>query len=280
MTKKDKKDTPRQTGGNTNLQSVPLIKSNKFIIVVNNWSEEEYQKLQGQKDNTFYIIGKEKGSQNGTPHLQCFFEYSKRKTNHQLMRQFPRAHIEKARGSKEDNLIYCSKDNDFITNIPVPRQRYIPELWLDWQKNLVKTLEQPPDNRTIHWIWSCCGSQGKTSFIHNILSKRKDIILINKGKYSDMMNQVYNSEIQPWIVFVDIPRCMKTISYAALESIKDGLITNSKYETGFKQIPETHIVVFCNFEPEIDIFSDDRLKTQKVCNCKEINISLDDPLEN
>jgi len=53
------------------------------------------------------------------------------------------------------------------------------------------------------------------------------------------------------IVVFDLPRNNgNKISYSALESIKDGLIVNTKYETGCKIINAPHIIVFSNKPPE------------------------------
>lgn len=61
-------------------------------------------------------------------------------------------------------------------------------------------------------------------------------------------------------IMLDIPRANNgNVSYASLESIKNGLVCNHKYETGTKVFNSPHVVVFANFPPvEPDKLSSDR----------------------
>ena len=61
------------------------------------------------------------------------------------------------------------------------------------------------------------------------------------------------------IVVIDLPRNNgNKVSYDAIESIKNGLICNTKFETGSKGFAPPHIVVFANALPEIEKLSADR----------------------
>jgi len=134
-----------------------------------------------------------------------------------------------------------------------------PQLTKQWQFDLRDKLLTKPDNRSIFWYWSETGGVGKTSFVKHIFDNYNALYL-NKGKYADMMMQITEyTGVIPKIFLIDIPRSMKNISYAALESIKDGLVAGSKYKGGVKRFNSPHIVVFCNFPPEEGIFSDDRI---------------------
>jgi len=82
-----------------------------IYITVNNWTEEEYNALKGM-DYGYIIIGKEKGEE-GTPHLQAYVQLNDKKRMNYIKEAVPRAHIEKARGSPDDNKKYCSKEGDF-----------------------------------------------------------------------------------------------------------------------------------------------------------------------
>ena len=61
---------------------------------------------------TYLIIGREVGEQ-GTPHLQGYAIMPKQTTLVGMKKLFPRAHLEVAKGSPEQNKIYCSKDGKF-----------------------------------------------------------------------------------------------------------------------------------------------------------------------
>ena len=61
------------------------------------------------------------------------------------------------------------------------------------------------------------------------------------------------------LVVFDLPRNNgNKISYSALESIKNGLIVNTKYETGSKLFNSPHIIVFSNMQPDVTAMSGDR----------------------
>jgi hypothetical protein len=235
-------------------------RSRKWIFVLNNWDEHIYTKISRYFaiKECKYIIGKEIGS-NGTPHLQGYVNFKDAVSFKSLKNLCNEWHLEKAKGSDIENYNYASKDGDFISNITLPKPLIGGELTLEWQLELKNTLiNTNPDFRTIYWYWSEGGSMGKSTFIRHMLMYH-NCAIINKGNYSDMINQIYNIEIIPNIILVDIPRNMHRISYSALEDIKNGVIANSKYETGYKVFNPPHIVVFCNFECDDDVFSEDRL---------------------
>ncbi len=105
--------------------------ANAWCFTLNNWTQTEYEFLSSLflalSHSHFYIIGKEVG-ENGTPHLQGYIAL--RETNKKfrplpklgVMRDGKQAiHFERAKGSQRQNYFYCSKDGDFVTNIPKPK---------------------------------------------------------------------------------------------------------------------------------------------------------------
>jgi len=241
-----------------NTSPISRIRSRRWCFTLNNYTNEEYDNIMSQMSHHSYIIGKEVGEQ-GTPHLQGYLECKNQVDFNVIKKINNRLHIEKAKGDKKQNIAYCSKEKDFKTNFKIPKEIKKAELFLPWQFELKNKLTtQEPDDRTIYWYWSEKGGLGKSTFVKHMVDY-EDVAFINKGKYGDMINQIYNYEDVPEIVMIDIPRSMTKISYSALEDIKNGLIANSKYETGFKRFNPPHIIVFCNFAPEYDAFSDDRI---------------------
>ena len=89
------------------------------------------------------------------------------------------------------------------------------------------------------------------SVIRYMIVKHK-VLFCSGGKHSDIMNLVFNQNMDECkAVFFDIPRANKGhISYASLESIKNGMVCNTKYETGVKVFNSPHVFVFANFPPE------------------------------
>lgn len=239
-------------------------RSRKWCLTLNNYTENELsQCLKIFNENKYnYIIGKEKGLE-GTPHLQIYLEHKTQIDFNTIKKFNNRFHIEKAKGTQIQNLEYCSKEGDYITNFKWERVEPVIEstLCYKWHFELEKLLiENKPNFRTIYWYWSQNGSKGKSRFVRYMLQKHS-AGLINKGKYSDVINQIFNYKNVPKIILMDIPRALNSISYASLEDIKNGCIANSKYETGFKIFNPPHIVVFCNFpyDTNNEYFSEDRI---------------------
>jgi len=100
---------------------------------------------------------------------------------------------------------------------------------------------------------------GKSTMCEYLIVNFKAVFL-SKGKYSDIINIMYNTDMtDKKIVCFDLPRNNgNKISYDAIESIKNGLICNTKFETGYKRFVPPHVVVFSNQEPDYSKLSEDR----------------------
>lgn len=85
-----------------------------WCFTLNNWTEEEYRAIQAI-DCKYLIIGKEVGKEEGTPHLQGYIKFEKRKRFKAVKGCFPnRTHLEPANGNSKQNIEYCSKDGDYF----------------------------------------------------------------------------------------------------------------------------------------------------------------------
>lgn len=82
-----------------------------WCFTVNNYSEEEYTELLNGEFN-YVIIGKEVGN-NGTPHLQGYLQLKTKKRLTAMKKIHNTAHWEIARGTPEENKVYCSKQKKF-----------------------------------------------------------------------------------------------------------------------------------------------------------------------
>jgi hypothetical protein len=129
----------------------------------------------------------------------------------------------------------------------------------DWQRRLYEYIKGEPDDRTIYWCWSNNGGVGKSQFC-KYLAYHDNAVICGKGAYGDIVNIIFNANMdESNLVVFDLPRNNgNKISYSALESIKNGLVCNTKYETGNKIFNAPHIIVFANKEPELDKMSEDR----------------------
>jgi len=128
--------------------------------------------------------------------------------------------------------------------------KIITELY-PWQIEIEKLCETEPDDRKIYWFWESQGGIGKSQFIKYMVVKYKSL-LCQGGKHTDIINLVFNCNMDETnTVFFDIPRANKGhISYSSLECIKNGMVCNTKYETGVKVFNTPHLIVFANFPPD------------------------------
>lgn len=254
-------------GGNTNN---PTARLRSVTMTVNNYTpEEESQMSQLAQRSKEYCIGKEVSS-TGTPHLQAYFHFKNQIRFSTLKKMFPRAHIEKARGSAQDNLRYCSKDGDFQTNIikkwtieemkELVRAEYTNVVWRPWQQDVLDILAAPVCPRTIHWVFESSGNTGK-SYLCKFLCLEPSTVLCS-GKSSDILHAVakaIEAGLLPRVVLFDIPRVSQEyVSFQALESLKNGCAMSGKYEGTQILIPSPHIICFSNSMPSLEKLSKDR----------------------
>ena len=243
----------------------PPSRKNHFFTY-NNYEDEEIDVIVSIL-KTFAYKGKiqsEIGS-NGTPHLQGMIWCSKphRDTEFKLSKQI---HWEKLKDehNKKD---YCAKDEThdgkFRTSwgFPKPLKILKEEDFFSWEQQINNYIKNEPDDREILWVWSNGGGVGKSTFCKYLIYTY-NAILCSKGAYSDMMNILYNANMDTTnLVIFDLPRNNgNKISYSALESIKNGIICNTKYETGSKLFNPPHILVFANAPPDRLAMSADRFK--------------------
>lgn len=104
-----------------------MNRSRNWCFTLNNYTDEEYQRLiglEGHKQIRYIIFGKEKGEQEETPHLQGFVIFNNAKTFDQVVKFFDNArfHIEKCIGTAQQNIAYCSKDEQYIEYGEPPKQ--------------------------------------------------------------------------------------------------------------------------------------------------------------
>lgn len=247
--------------GNTNIK--PLIKrispSKNWCFTFNNYDEgslNSISKILIDK-NISYVIGKEIG-ESGTPHLQGFIK-SPRKIRPDSLKLCKSIHWEKSKGSVEDNIKYCTKDGNAIYSNDLRPLQCLSVLY-EWQSKIEQfILSNSPDGRTVNWLYDLRGGKGKSAFCKYMFI-RHNCLTIQGGKLADIMNIIFNTNMRKvQCVFIDIPRCNSNkISYSAIECILNGMITNTKFETGVKVFNPPHIYVFANFEPDYEKLSHDR----------------------
>lgn len=266
--------------GNTKTST---LRARGWCFTLSNYSDEEYETLKsyGHTNTVKYVIGKEVAPTTGTKHLQGYY-YHKNPTTFTRMKSInDRAHWEKAKGSPEENLTYCTKEGESIQEGFTAKkalqeiikeellQDYDGVVWKPWQQTVIANVEKKPDSRTINWIYDRVGNQGK-SYLTKYLALTRDVIIAD-GKKDNIFNQVNRmlnvDERRFELVMLDIPRSAEGyINYGVLEQLKNGLLYSGKYEGGLCLFGNVHVIVFANFLPDLSQFSEDRWNIIDITN--------------
>lgn len=230
----------------------------KYDFVINNYRDEELCQLYSKiiEIAKKAVVGKEVG-ESGTPHLQCYISLKKKMRMTELTKIITGASFRPCR-NEEALIEYCKKGNDiWCHGFPKP-VKIITELY-NWQKDVETLCMTEPDDRTINWFYGVTGCNGKSSLTKYMIVKHK-ALLCQDGRASDIKNLIFNADMDNCkIIIFDLTRSVgNKISFNALESIKDGLICNTKYETGTKIFNPPHVVVFANERPDENKISKDR----------------------
>lgn len=233
----------------------------------NNYTDENREMLKAfmTAQCEDYAINEEIG-ESGTPHLQFALKFKNARTFISLKKIFPECHFEKARNwcaAKQ----YCSKSATSIGEAFVKPKIVVKDplegrVLREWQSNILQILDQDPDDRTINWIYDPLGNAGKTSLAKHLCIKYPKEVIYLGGKASDMKYGVMNfidAGNTLRVVILDLTRSLENfVSYEGIESIKNGIFYNSKYECKMVLYDSPHVIVFANFEPDYDKMSEDR----------------------
>lgn len=141
-----------------------------------------------------------------------------------------------------------------------PRKPVIPNVFEEdfypFQKSIVEKTNLEPDSRSCHWLTETIGCKGKTQFARTlcILYPEKYYIFNSIGKISDFANNISNmldSGFDGNTVFINLSRSYadRTALYEAIEILKDGFVTGTKYKGGLFFWNNVHVWVFSNFPP-------------------------------
>lgn len=100
------------------------IRSRGWCFTINNDRYKDLKELITLCDSDYLIFGFEKGK-SGTSHIQGYLYFDNARSFQSIKRFLPRAHIEPAKGTPEQNHDYCTKDGLFFEfgEIPEPGKR-------------------------------------------------------------------------------------------------------------------------------------------------------------
>ncbi|CAG2215486.1 unnamed protein product [Mytilus edulis] len=128
-----------------------------------------------------------------------------------------------------------------------------------WQQRLVLELPQHTE-RSVWWYWEEVGNVGKT-WMSKWLVVMKNAMRFENGKSADIKHG-YNG--QDPVVF-DLTRSAQDhINYEVIESVKNGIMYSTKYESKMKCYSPPKVIVFANAEPDKSKMSFDRWVVTKI----------------
>lgn len=133
-----------------------------------------------------------------------------------------------------------------------------------WQLELKRMLEEPADDRKIHYVVDPVGNTGKSWFCRYMLQEhRDDVQILSVGKRDDL---AYAIDETKRIFLFDIPRkCMEYFQYPVVEALKNKLVFSSKYNSKMKELPgNVHVCIFSNEEPDRNAQTSDRYKVIRI----------------
>lgn len=144
-----------------------------------------------------------------------------------------------------------------------------PEIQLRvWQQTIIDELQQPPHPRRIVFVVDIEGGAGKSTFAQYLsVHFGNQLIRLHPARGADL---AYCLD-RPYKYFiVDCPRgSQEFMPWSFLESVKDGYVVSTKYESAIKTWPHPHLYIFTNSSPPENVLSKDRVVqyfVDSVCN--------------
>lgn len=199
----------------------------------------------------------------GYKHYQCSITLKNKQRMTQLKKVFTKAHCEPSRSSASD--LYAIKPQTRLEGPWIWPYKYhgedLPtkEQLRPWQQYLLDVIEKPPNARLVYWVYDEVGGKGKSTFCKFVCYHFPGSLVCG-GELKDIAFAITNIKTTERNTFMfDIPRSQKNhVSYAALESIKNGHFFSPKYESKEYMGLPPHVIVFSNFLPDITKLSLDR----------------------
>lgn len=218
-----------------------------------------------------YVIGEEVCPTTGRPHLQGYCEFKKR------LRPFSlglsrEIRWEKAKGTRLHNTTYCTKDGSYVSHglgIPPAVAKMHWRYLRPCQRGIVAKFLEPEDplwGRNLWWFWEEGGNWGKTVTAMHMVDYRGAMVLggARNDIFCGVAAMLDKGIMPPIVVFNLVQDAGNKVSYAAMESIKDGMFFSPKYESGMCRFNKPHIVVFANRPPAEGRMSCDRWRVVNV----------------
>lgn len=214
----------------------------------------------------YYHFGVEKGEL-GTPHLQGFCQFRQRLRPRETIK-VPQVSWSFCNGSEKQNMKYTGKSGVIYTNMDIIKDPMEGKEYYPWQAEIVEIIKKGGDDRKVHWYWEEQGMSGKSDFTTHLCLHNDRIIAVDGAK-NNILYAICQMKRKPEVVIWDIERTPETqdkVSYSAIESIKNGRIFSTKYESGMVLFNKPVIIIFANFHPDENKLSSDRWNINYINN--------------
>ena len=160
-------------------------------------------------------------------------------------------------------------------NILDLKATYVGINWRLWQLKLIEYLQKDPDDRKVLWYVDEKGNSGKT-FITKYLLTEGDTLRYENGKSADVKYALNGEKI---VVF-DLSRSQEShVNYEVIESVKNGVVFSTKYESKMKVFTTPHVVIMANFAPDETKMSADRWDIRYLNDDDQKMPNLDDVMD-
>lgn len=270
-------DSKSVEDGNTNSSSTKQTKGQKkqsiqsvyHFFTWNNYPEQFLEILETflKANCSQWVFQKELGA-NGTPHIQGTIKLHK-KGRWESFKLPKEIHWEKVRNPR-CAFEYCAKEDtrvgdnfwSYPETIIKAKLKLITDL-RPWQQTIVDSMKTEPDDRTVNWVYDSEGCMGKTVFSKYLYAKHNAIIATGGGNkdiaclIALLAAEGRDLNLKTTFIF-NFPRSTEGVSYKAIESVKDGLMTSVKYETSTLVFNCPHVWIFSNELPDYNKLSKDR----------------------
>lgn len=98
-----------------------MSRARSWCFTINNYTDDDVDTLLTMP-NEYLVFGFEEGDKCKTPHIQGYVHFDSPKRRSEVAKYIPRGHLQVARGSAEQNFVYCSKDDNYFEFGVKPKQ--------------------------------------------------------------------------------------------------------------------------------------------------------------
>lgn len=165
-----------------------------WCFTTNNYDDDDI--IDVLNTNADYIcFGLEVGEQ-GTPHIQGYLYWKNAISFNTVKGLLIKSHIEKARGSPQQNIDYCSKDNDFYEFGDRPNQGSRSDID-DLKEDILNgsTVKEVSLNHTnLYMRYS--GAIEKFSLLHKKITNKCTVYHANKDNYLAVCDHLWENSLE------------------------------------------------------------------------------------